>query len=384
VPNDQDVQRTEQYAYDRLSRLTGVNHGDGEVQSYTFDPMGNRLSRTVNGIQEGYTYNNANMLLTRGAASYTNDANGNTLTDGASNRSMTWDSQNRMASCTYAGQTSTFTYGADGLRRRMVTGANTTDYLLDGQSVVREIKNGVVDATYLNGPRGPEYKRDQNGAVSWYLYDGLGSVVGLVDQSGNVTNTRKYDVYGAPRNAQTGTAHCFVGSLGHTSDAETGLIYMRARYYDPAAGRFVSEDRVKDGPNWFIYCDNDPVNKVDATGNSADGIVDGLIAGLILEACKLIWGERGTLIAARILAETSRKMTGEYLEILGRALQGKGKQDTSDGAKDMATGGAIYEGGSHWLGSMMQAEGGAQVRRGIATRALGWVIERTGKTLEWL
>ncbi len=81
---------------------------------------------------------------------------------------MTWDSQNRLASCAYGGQTSTFTYGADGLRRRMVTGSKTVDYLLDGQNVVREYttQNGqqpVVSATYLIGPRGPEYKRDHNG-----------------------------------------------------------------------------------------------------------------------------------------------------------------------------------------------------------------------------
>ena len=67
----------------KLSHLTGVDYGDGEVQSYTFDPMGNRLTRIVNGIAEGYTYDNANRLLTRGNATYTNDpsaASGQALT----------------------------------------------------------------------------------------------------------------------------------------------------------------------------------------------------------------------------------------------------------------------------------------------------------------
>ena len=210
---------------------------------------------------------------------------------------MTWDSQNRMASCQFNGTTSTFTYGADGLRRRMVTGTNTTDYLLDGQNVVREIKNGVVNATYLNGPRGPEYKRDQNGAVQWYLYDGVGSVVGLVDESGNVTNSRKYDVYGAPRNAQTGSAHCFVGGLGHTSDAETGLIYMRARHYDPATGRFVNRDPGMNGPNWYLYCHDDPVGYSDATGQREDKSPDDTKrATLFLEALAL-------LAAIQVMAE---------------------------------------------------------------------------------
>ena len=57
-----------------------------------------------------------------------------------------------------------------------------------------------------------------------------------------------------------------MGSLGHLSEPETGLIYMRARYYDPATGRFESEDPAKVDKNWFMYCDNNPINEVDLTG----------------------------------------------------------------------------------------------------------------------
>src|SRR5579862_5648276 len=92
---------------------------------------------------ENSTYNAANMLLTRGANSYASDTDGNTLTGGG--RTNTWDGQNRLTQCVYNGTTSTFTYGSDGLRRRMVTGGNTSDYVLDGQSVVRSLLNGVTD-----------------------------------------------------------------------------------------------------------------------------------------------------------------------------------------------------------------------------------------------
>jgi RHS repeat-associated protein len=57
-----------------------------------------------------------------------------------------------------------------------------------------------------------------------------------------------------------------VGSLGHESDANTGLIYMRARYMDPVLGRFLSEDPSEDGVNWFVYCGDEPVNHTDKTG----------------------------------------------------------------------------------------------------------------------
>jgi len=100
----------------------------------------------------------------------------------------------------------------------------------------------------------------------------LGSVLGeIADPDGNnnpVKCTRKMDVYGAQR-ASSGTAqsnHRFVGSLGHTSDPSTGLIYMRARYMDPVTGRFVSEDPAGNGANWFAYCVDNPINTFDKTG----------------------------------------------------------------------------------------------------------------------
>ncbi len=100
----------------------------------------------------------------------------------------------------------------------------STDYLHDGQSVVRELRAGAAVATYLNGSRGPEYRRDDvTGQVRWYVYDGLGSVVAEVAPGGSVTSQRAYDVYGGVRggSGQASTAHGFVGVLGHTSRADT-------------------------------------------------------------------------------------------------------------------------------------------------------------------
>jgi RHS repeat-associated protein len=155
----------------------------------------------------------------------------------------------------------------------MVVGANTSDYVLDSSMFVRELLNGTLKATYLVGPRGPEYRRDdQAGTIRWYVYDGLGSVVGEVDPSGNLTRAQSFDVYGCVRTSSGAatTKHKFVGALGHPSDDETGLIYMRARHYDPVCGRFVSEDPAQSGTNWLNYCAADPVNSVDPTGKRLD------------------------------------------------------------------------------------------------------------------
>ena len=153
--------------------------------------------------------------------------------------------------------------------------------MLDGQSVVREMRTvegtAAPYATYLEGPSGPLYRRDDtSGGVRWYVFDGLGSVVAEVDPNGNVTSTRKYDVYGAVRTT-TGTPtgkHGFVGQLGHTTEDETGLTYMRARYYDPAVGRFISEDPGMSGGNWLGYCEGNPVDRLDATGRAGVDVGD--------------------------------------------------------------------------------------------------------------
>ena len=123
----------------------------------------------------------------------------------------------------------------------------------------------------------------RRGVTKWYVYDGLGSVVGEVDASGSLTSSPQYDVYGAVRgNAGTASSRQgFVGGLGHVSDAETGLVYMRARYYDPSNGRFVSEDSGRQGSNWLVYCGNNPVNSVDLNGHYWESWMEA--------AAKLIW-----------------------------------------------------------------------------------------------
>jgi RHS repeat-associated protein len=181
--------------------------------------------------------------------------------------------------------------------------------VLEGQSAVRTFLNGVTDKTYLHGPRGPEYERIGNNAPLWYLYDGLGSVLGTIDQNGNLVQTRKYDVYGAVRSSTggSGTKHKFVGALGHPSEDETGLIYMRARYMDPVTGRFVSEDPAKDSINWYGYARTNPVNCVDTdgqitiSGTLATMAISGVFAAFTYAAYERALGRtptwQGTLMA---------------------------------------------------------------------------------------
>ena len=278
--------RTEEYGYDELNRLTDVDCGDEQTQKYTFDAMGNRTSDQAN-QQQNYWYDNANRLTRRNTQEYDYDANGNTL-DGGGRDQMYWDSQNRLTHCRHNSVESAFTYGADGLRRSMTVGGTTTKFILDGQSVVREMRGSTVHATYLLGPRGVEYRQDgPTGAIKWYIYDGLGSVVAEVDNDGSLSGKKSYDVYGGVHSSSgtSTTKHGFVGKLGHSTEGDIGgLIYMGARYMDPVVGRFISQDPAENGANWHNYCDGNPVGCVDPNGKNKRDVIEDLltIAGAIL------------------------------------------------------------------------------------------------------
>src|SRR5579875_1119671 len=276
------------------------------------------------------------MLVSRNGSGYVNDLDGNTLSGGG--RSNVWDSQNRLVSCNYTAPngvaySSQFTYGADGLRRRSVVVSNgvtnVVDTVYDASMPVEEIgyaqgtNTPYPSAIYLIGPRGPEYRRDVvHQSVRWYVYDGLGSVVEEVDPSGNITAARKYDVYGLVRSGQSGSSsQKYVGSLGHESEGNTGLIYMRARYMDPVLGRFISEDPSRDGVNWFVYCGDEPVNHVDPNGKIE---WEGFLGALFI----VIGG--ALMVAAYVFEEATLMVIGLVLFVAGLGLWAYDAYHTED------------------------------------------------------
>ena len=103
-----------------------------------------------------------------------------------------------------------------------------------------------------------------------YVTDGHGDVKKLISGSGAVVADYTYDAFGNQTEA-SGDTNPFRYS-GEYYDAETGLIYLRARYYDSGVGGFISEDPARDGLNWYVYCAGDPVNFVDPTGNHEETI----------------------------------------------------------------------------------------------------------------
>jgi RHS repeat-associated protein len=260
---------TSNYSYDPLYELTQVTQGGSTTETYSYDPVGNRLLSS--GVPT-YSYNSSNELTSNSNGSYTYDANGDTLTE-VNGNGYTWDFENRLTQAVVPGTnggTTTFKYDPFGRRIQKSGPLGTTNYLYDQRSVVEEVdSSGNVLARYTQG-RGVDEPLAQlrSGTTSYYQQDGLGSVTSLSNPAGALANTYTYDSYGR-LTSSTGTLVNPLQYTGREFDSETGIYYYRARYFDPGAGRFLSEDRLRfgEGPNFYDYVQNNPLRWADPTGN---------------------------------------------------------------------------------------------------------------------
>jgi RHS repeat-associated protein len=300
------------YEYDSIDRLVGETTSSGVDIQYAYDLAGNRTSVVENGVTNSYTLGIGNRLSswgTNGSARY--DTAGNTtnlVSNNGTELDLKWDERYRLVNVDVgslpSGQNgsaaSSVAYAYDVLGRRTSRfvvpplggpAVEEEHYIYQGNQIVADVDaSGNLLRSYTYGPGIDNllsmtvYTNGgaQASATYYYLKDHQNTVLALTDESGSVVESYAYDAYGrilsvkdgsgVPQASSIGSPVSALGNRytfqGREIDWTTGLMYFRARWYNPETGRWLSKDpiRIAGGLNLYAFCDNNPVNFVDPMG----------------------------------------------------------------------------------------------------------------------
>ena len=175
-----------------------------------------------------------------------------------------------------------------------------TEYVWDGSSLIgQKTGNNVLVYLYAaDGLAGFQY----NGVNYYYLKNGQGDVVGILDSSGTLVAKYTYDAWGKLLSVTDATGadksadSAFIGNINpvryrsYYYDTETGVYYLQSRYYDPEVGRFINADGILGANgsilayNLFAYCGNNPIRRSDPNGCFfiADDVLGGIIIAIVV------------------------------------------------------------------------------------------------------
>jgi RHS repeat-associated protein len=247
----------------------------GQDLTYVYDAAGNRVKTIINGTTTEYSTNDRNEYTTGGDVTYGYDKDGNLIsqTGSSDTTSFAYNSLNELIKVVTPTDTWIYQYNALGERVAAIHNGEKITYVLDptglGNVIAAYDSSGNLVNDYAYGV-GLVMQSGPNGA-DYYQFDALGSTVGLTDGSGNLANTYSYDPFGQQLSVANSVAKPFgfVGLFGVFTDPQTGLQLMRARFFDPAIGRFTAQDPLHQfvgNVNLYSYANNCPTTKVDPAG----------------------------------------------------------------------------------------------------------------------
>ena len=263
------------YGYDQQGQLTSATVG-GTSYTYTYDTAGNIQSKKVGSTTTNYTYGNSawrDLLTAYGGNTITySGGNPTKYYDGST---FTWTQGRRLATAKVGSTNISYTYDMAGVRSSKTVGSTKYDFTTLSGLVTRQTGGGkTIDFVYdeNNQPLAMKY----NNTLYYYVLNAQGDVVRIVNSSRSVVASYTYDPWGKIISSSGTLAD--INPLryrGYYYDPETGFYYLQSRYYDPEIGRFINADSYAStdatgllSTNMFAYCENDPVNKSDPSGEA--------------------------------------------------------------------------------------------------------------------
>ena len=279
--------KTYVYTYDNAGNITSKK--TYSLTSASVEPSGTPTTTTY-----GYSTGDWGDLLTSfNGSGITYDTIGNPLTYYGS-RSFTWEGRRLVEAATLDAESITFKYNDEGLRTSKTVDGVTTNYYYNGSQLIAEEANGIVILYMYNstGIVGFRYRNPSYARNVWdtYLYEKnlQGDIVAVYDSNGTKKISYTYDAWGNFTTAYYNGASATnlfnpYTYRGYYYDTDLSLYYLNSRYYDSNTGRFINADDTLYnsmlGYNMFAYCNNNPVNYYDPTGQAAAEIFYGWIVG---------------------------------------------------------------------------------------------------------
>lgn len=291
IVKESNGQNTNQYIYDNNNQLIKEDLSDGLTTEYKYNNLGDRVSVVKDGKITSYNFNDANQIIKKDNTDYTYDKDGNLLTD--EKYKYSYDELGNLISITTLKNTlvAKYDYDETGLRIRKTLGTKTIEYYYTGDennlSLEVTKENGQVKSYHYyewdsTGKALGMIIRTKDSSGAWqdssyyFITNQRGDVTQIIDNNGILAGNYTYDSFGNIL-SQVGTI-ATENSIRYASyyfDQETSLYYLKARYYKPIDGIFLSLDDSPgsiDNPisqNGYIYANNNPVTYLDTDGNFA-------------------------------------------------------------------------------------------------------------------
>ena len=276
-----------EYSYDVNGNIIYKEMTHPSAGSYTLSDGGESFTFTnIAQHTEIMTYNAQNQMLTRAERVY-GDYNGVSSSAGAEDsyeytgngslskkreqinnvyiKEYVYNAREQLTSYKESGALKgSYTYDAEGYRASKTVGGVTTRFYWDRGFTCNESDGTNFTAKNTIGSGGI-VSRTLGTAAPMYLMKDVHGDTTAVLQNGATVGTYDYDAFGKQLTS-SGTVDNPYRYCGEYVDSESGLIYLRNRFYDPKLGRFMSEDPAKSGLNWYVYCENNPLKFVDPSG----------------------------------------------------------------------------------------------------------------------
>lgn len=265
------------YRYDPTGRLvlatfdSSVIGGDDQSLRYHYDAAGNRTLVERNGVSTAYVTNSLNQYTGVGGTTRQFDDDGNLTYDGE--RTLEYDTQNRLVRSTGPEGVTEYEYNALGHRTATILDGSRTEHLLDPSGLIHVIaeKKASNDLRRSIHGIGLVSQVTESGESVFFDFDAIGSTAAITSEPGSVLNSYSYDPFGEILESEEGLGNNrkFAGIHGVMSEP-SGLHHMRERFFEVATATFTSPDPIglRGGLNFYEYAKNDPVSYVDPAGLS--------------------------------------------------------------------------------------------------------------------